>query len=108
MKRILMLAVMMSFVLALSAMAQTNGNGNNGQQNQYTHRLLNLQDADGDGIPNGQDPDYTRQTCDSTGTGNHYNWGYRFTKLIGDGVGTTITHVDGLWIRLRDRLRIDQ
>lgn len=107
MKRVVMLTVMMSFVLALSAMAQTNGNGN-GTMNQFNHRYQYLNDADGDGIPNGQDPDYVRPTCDSTGIGSRYQWGHRFANTIREGVGSTMDSVHGLWIRLRERLRIDQ
>ena len=48
----------------------------------------NAPDHDGDGIPNGQDPDYQRQ-----GAGN--NKGYRFIDENGDGVCDRFQDADG-------------
>ena len=38
-------------------------------------------DADGDGIPNGMDPDYVKPE-DGTGSGNQYKWAYAYGELV--------------------------
>ena len=108
MKRVLMFALLLSFALVMSASAQSNGNGNTGVPNNFNHQYLYLQDADGDGIPNCQDPDYVRPVCDSTRIGDRYTWGHRFANTVRDGVGSTVDHLNGLMIRLRDRIRTKQ
>lgn len=45
-------------------------------------------DADGDGIPNGLDPDYVKP---AEGTGNQYKWAYAYGELFKRMFGQDVT-----------------
>ena len=98
MKRIILLATLIAMIslLAASASAQdtdpvtdpTHGSGNGHGICQFIDENGDgfndlAPDADGDGIPNGLDPDYVRP---QDGTGNQYKWGFLF-DVFGQGFG---------------------
>ena len=77
-----LLTLLLAGILAAGAYAQTgpgNGNGVCEFIDEDGDGFNDLApDADGDGIPNGMDPDYVRP---EDGSGNQYGWG-RYAKMM--------------------------
>lgn len=115
---ILLLAIMLTALLAVGANAQDFGPGN-GEGNGVCQFVDEdgdgfndlAPDADGDGIPNGLDPDYVKP---EDGTGMMNRWAHQYGKLFrhyfgeevvagmggnhygpGDGTGTGVGPGDG-------------
>lgn len=93
----LLLAALLLGTLTTAVQAQPNGGGGFGQQGNGFIDLNgdgyndNAPDADGDGIPNGLDPDYLPpQDCDGDGNGNG-----NFVDEDGDGFNDNAPDADG-------------
>lgn len=110
MKRILWIAVVALVAGMVAAAPATAGSGVRGAHDAYWFHWMH--DADGDGIPNGLDPDWVRPL---DGTGYQMHWGAVFVvRPSSDGQRTMLWYragerqraMEALRIRLRTQLRL--
>lgn len=89
MKRYLVIAGLMLLVTAVGVNAQDSGNRQNGP---FTHMYQHLlqQDADGDGIPNGQDPDWEGLKSCTRESQYRYSWVQRLVIMLRTRTNATI------------------
>ena len=100
---LILLVVVLTVLLAAGASAQDNGSG--GGNGAGLCRFIDedgdgfndlAPDADGDGIPNGLDPDYVKPE-DGTGLMNRWvhRYGELFRRYLGDDVFAAMSDMDG-------------
>lgn len=100
---LILLAVVLTALLAAGASAQDNGSGD--RNGAGLCRFIDedgdgfndlAPDADGDGIPNGLDPDYVKPE-DGTGLMNRlvHRYGELFRRYLGDDAFAAMSEMDG-------------
>lgn len=105
MKRILVFAGLVLLVSAVGASAQNSGDGQqNGTPNgpfTYMYQYVLQQDADGDGIPNGQDEDWEGVKAKSEELQPRYSWVHRVAIMIKTRANATVEEFGEFLRRLR-------